>query len=156
MLFYYWSFKGEQTSMCSYFSISNKRRIQDRRAATPPPLKKLGFVFVNFDNYTQFYFDCSQHTMFTICILFIILTTKTYIGYIMWRGIKTNPRPKNSTAPGPRPPVSKFLDPSLQKQSLLHIYNTRSHKKITNRWGGGEPVWECLVMTLMAGSKYIL
>ena len=26
-----------------------------------------------------------------------------HIGY-MWRGIKTNPIPKNSTAPGPRPP----------------------------------------------------
>ena len=45
-----------------------------------------------------------------------------HIGYV-WRGIKTNPRPKTSTAPGPRPPVLKFLDPPLETpcpRSLQH------------------------------------
>ena len=39
--------------------------------------------------------------MFTLCILFTTLAkTLEYV----WRDIKTNTRPKNSTAPGPRPP----------------------------------------------------
>ena len=42
--------------------------------------------------------------MFTLCILF------KHIGYVC-RGIKTNPRPKNSTTPLPRFAVLKFLDP---------------------------------------------
>ena len=34
-------------------------------------------------------------------------------------GIKTTLDPKNSTAPGPRPPVLKFLDPPLIGTSFL-------------------------------------
>ena len=41
---------------------------------------------------------------------FIHYSCYKHIGYV-WRGIKTNPRPKNSTVPGP--PVLKFLDPPL-------------------------------------------
>ena len=44
---------------------------------------------------------------------FIYYSCYKHIGYV-WRGIKTNPRLKNSTAPGPPPPpVLKFLDPPL-------------------------------------------
>ena len=43
---------------------------------------------------------------------FIHYSCYKHIEYV-WRGIKTTPRPKNSTAPGPRPPVLKFLDPLL-------------------------------------------
>ena len=60
---------------------------------------------------------------------FIHYSCYKHIGYV-WRGIKTNPKPKNSSAPGPRPPVLKFLDPLLhciwggplsQKNRFLYI-----------------------------------
>ena len=43
---------------------------------------------------------------------FIHYSCYKQIEYV-WRGIKTNPRPKNSTAPDRAPPVLKFLDPLL-------------------------------------------
>ena len=36
-----------------------------------------GFVLANFDCITRIYFDVSQYTMFTMCILFTTLATKT-------------------------------------------------------------------------------
>ena len=42
------------------------------------------------------------------------------IGYV-WKGIKTSHRPKNSTAPGPRPPVLKFLDPPLESDVGINV-----------------------------------
>ena len=75
-----------------------QRRIQYRR---PWFEYFLGFVFVNVDCITRIYFDFSQHTMFKLCILFTTLATKK-IGFV-WRGIRTNPGPKSSTAPGPAP-----------------------------------------------------
>ena len=63
------------------FQRSYQRRIQDRRAGHEPPgLKNLFWkvICVNFDCTTRTYFDFSQHTMFTISILFTTLTTKTY------------------------------------------------------------------------------
>ena len=53
---------------------------------------------------------------------FIHYSCCKHIGYV-WRGIKTNPRPKNSTAPGPRPPVLKFLDPPLSMGCIQSINN---------------------------------
>ena len=55
----------------------------------PPPFENMfWFVTVNFDYITRIYFNCSQHKICTICILFSIRTTKN-IGYVL-RGIKTN------------------------------------------------------------------
>ena len=39
--------------------------------------------------------------------------------YFVWKGIKTSYRPKNSTAPEPRPPVLKFLDPPLSMFNII-------------------------------------
>ena len=52
--------------------------------------------------------------------LFYHLLSLQNIEYV-WKGIKTFSDPKNSTAPGPRTPVLKFLDPPLQ-WSFLKIY----------------------------------
>ena len=70
------------------------------------------FVFENFDCITRIFFSCSQHTMFTICISFSTLATITYI--LCEGASKQSPDPTNSTAPGPRPPVLKFLDQPLR------------------------------------------
>ena len=48
-----------------------------RRARAPRFEIFWGFVFVNFDYLTRIYFDFSQYTMFTICILFTTLAPKT-------------------------------------------------------------------------------
>ena len=40
--------------------------------------------------------------------------------YFVWKGIKTSYRPKNSTAPEPRPPVLKFLDPPLSMFNYMY------------------------------------
>ena len=69
------------------------------------------FVFENFDRITRIFFNCSQHTMFTICFSISTLATKTY--NVCEGASKQSPDPKNFTAPGPRPPVLKFLDPPL-------------------------------------------
>ena len=56
----------------------------------PPVLKKnWGLFFVNFDCITRIYFDFSQHTMFTICILFTTLITKHRVCV---KGHKKNPQ----------------------------------------------------------------
>ena len=47
-----------------------------RRARAPQFEKKLRFAFANFDCITRIYFDFSQHTMFTISILFTSLLQK--------------------------------------------------------------------------------
>ena len=61
---------------------------------------------------------------------FIHYSCYKHIGYV-WRGIKTNPRPKNSTAPGPphSPPVLKFLDPPLSsfRLSVVITINARAY-----------------------------
>ena len=44
---------------------------------------------------------------------FIHYSCYKHIGYV-WRGIKTNPKPKNSTTQGPPPPFLKFLDSPLE------------------------------------------
>ena len=84
-----------------------------RRARAPPFWKKLGFVVVNFDCITRIYFDFTQYidiyytSMLNInnvyIMYFIHYSCYKHIGYV-WRGIKTNPKPKNCPAPGPRPP----------------------------------------------------
>ena len=53
---------------------------------------------------------------------FIHYSCYKHIEYV-WRGIKTNPSPKNSTAPGPRPPVLKFLDPPLGPAFIVTCYD---------------------------------
>ena len=58
------------------FSLKFGTKGESRTGA--PPEKILWFVFINFDFITLVDFDLSQHAMFTICILFIALTTKTY------------------------------------------------------------------------------
>ena len=57
------------------------------------------------------YFDFSHYTMSTLSF-FIHYSCYKNIGFV-WGGIKTNPRPKNSTPPGSRPLILKFLDPPL-------------------------------------------
>ena len=113
------------------------RSIQDRRAKKK---KKMGFVYVTFDNYTQFYFDWSQHTMFTTCNKYFQYFSYKNSGYV-WRSIKAN----HSTALGPRLLVSKFLGPPLQIFFKKWVCCTATRK----RFGGGEP----LVMTYVRGSK---
>ena len=46
------------------------------RGVPPPPGFQKKFVFINVDFITLIRFDFSQHTIFTICILFTTLTTK--------------------------------------------------------------------------------
>ena len=63
---------------------------------------------------------------------FIHYSCYKHIGYV-WRGLKTNPRPKESTARGPRPPVLKFLDPLLyfiwkMGKERVHNYSWNSNK----------------------------
>ena len=48
--------------------------IHDRHTGRAPIC--WGFLVGNFDCITRIYFDCSQHAMFTICILFTTLTKK--------------------------------------------------------------------------------
>ena len=79
-------------------------------------------------------FNCSWQTTFTICILFTILTEKT-IGYV-WRGIKTNPRPKYSTTlrrhPRDPPQTKTFGDKdrlAFIQKSLLLLFHKDSHKE---------------------------
>ena len=62
----------------SHIRRDEQRRILDRRAGRAPLglKKKMGFVIVNFDSIARIYFEFSQHTMFTICILFTTLTTR--------------------------------------------------------------------------------
>ena len=52
---------------------------QDRRNGLAPPCSKIfwGLVFEHFDRTTHIFFNCSQHTMFTICISFSTPTPKT-------------------------------------------------------------------------------
>ena len=55
--------------------------------------------------------------MFTICILFITVTTKTK--GMREGALEQSSDLKNYTAPGPCPPVLKFLDPPLLLQRVL-------------------------------------
>ena len=65
-----------------------------------------------FSLYIRNYFDFSQHAVFTKRILFSALSSKT--NGICEGTSKQSPDLKNYTAPGPRPPFLKFLDPPLQ------------------------------------------
>ena len=87
---------------------TTKADLGPARRARAPRFEKC--FELNFDCITCICVDFSQPAMFTICILFTSLLQKLRVCV---RGIKTNPRPKNSTAPGPRPPVLKFLNPPL-------------------------------------------
>ena len=87
----------------SHFSKSNHRHYYTSmikpkadRFRTGAKKKKLGFVFVNFDDYTQFYFDWLKST---ICNKYIQYFSYKNTGYV-WRSIKTN----HSNALGPRSP----------------------------------------------------
>ena len=40
--------------------------------------KIVGFVFENFDYITCIYLNCSQYAIFTVCIFFPTLTSKTF------------------------------------------------------------------------------
>ena len=80
--------------------IRIQRQIQGRRTGRAPPgLKKMGVCFWLY--MILFNMECLQYVFYSI------LYYKS-LGYV-YRGIKTNPRPKNSTAPGPRLTVLKFL-----------------------------------------------
>ena len=75
----------------------------NRARAPPPPStpvwKYFSFVFIILNCKRRIFFNCSQHAMCTICILFSILTTKAYT-YSMREGTsKQSPDPKNHTAP---------------------------------------------------------
>ena len=98
----------------------HQRRFQHRRAGRAPPCLNFffKFVFITFHCITRIYFNCSLHTMFTICILFSTLTTKHRV--CVKGASKQTSDPKNSTALGPRPPVLKFLDPPLYTYSEIH------------------------------------
>ena len=62
---------------------------------------------MNLNGETSIYFDFSQNTMFTICILFTTLTTKT-------KGMREGVSKQTPDLTIlPRPPVLKFLDPPL-------------------------------------------
>ena len=91
------------------FNLScSQRRIQVRRAGRNPRFKKIwGVICINFDCITRIFFDFGQNTMLNI--YFIHYSYDQNIGYV-WRGFKTNPRPRNSTTLGLCPPVLKFLD----------------------------------------------
>ena len=98
---------------CNNKFILKQRQIQHRRAGHVPPFEIFqGFVFVNFDCITRIYFNCIHHTMFTICTQFSTLTTKHKV--CVKGASKQISDAKNSTAPGTRPPVLKFLDPPLK------------------------------------------
>ena len=108
-----------------------------RRARPPPPrFKKIGkVVFVNFDCTTRTYFDFSQHTVFTISILFTTLTTKTYSK--CEGASKQIFRPKNILPRRDRaPPVLKFLDPPLliSVQLLKFNFLNRYKESIQQSW----------------------
>ena len=62
---------------------------------------------------------CKQHAMFTKRILFSALTSKT--NGICEGTSKQSPDLKNYTAPGPRPPVLKFLDPPMNCYAFLDL-----------------------------------
>ena len=114
-----------------------QRPIQDRLAGRPPPgLKKNGIVFINFDciqTYTLIFINiqCLQYVFYSLPLL-------QNIGYTCVKGYRN--RPKNSTAPGPRPPILKFLDPlhnSIESFPLIRVITTREWKvkwNITWRW----------------------
>ena len=87
-----------------------------RRACAPPPsLFEFFFLgggcFVNCDCITRVYFHRSHHAVLTICTLFSTVTNEHTV--CVKGTSKQTPDPMNSTAPGPRPPVLKFLDPPL-------------------------------------------
>ena len=70
--------------------------------ARPPFWKKLLGLFCKFWLYnTHILWIKSINHVYIM--YFIHYSCYKHIGYV-WRGIKTNPRPKNSTAPGPPPP----------------------------------------------------
>ena len=50
--------------------------VQMQTSARPRLKKKWGVAFLNFDCITCIYFNCIQHAMFTICLLFSSLTKK--------------------------------------------------------------------------------
>ena len=72
------------------------------------------FLKIYFWKFRQHYTHklyCNQHAMFTMCILFSTITNKAKA---MCEGAsEPSPDLKNYTAPGPRSPVLKFLDPPL-------------------------------------------
>ena len=79
--------------------------------ARPPFENIFGVVFVNLDCITRIYFNCINHGMCSMCILFFTLTTKAK--GMCWGASKQSPDSKKSTALGLHPPVLKFLAPPL-------------------------------------------
>ena len=68
------------TCTCMYFPLLTAFKGGSRTGAPgapPPRLKKKGTFFGKFSLYIRKYFDFSQHAVFTICILFTTLLTKT-------------------------------------------------------------------------------
>ena len=104
----------------------HQRRIQDRRAGRPPPprFKKNGIVFKNVDCIQTFTLiliniQCLQYVFYSLLLL-------QNIGYTCVKGHQN--RPKNSTAPGPRRPILKFLDQplnSIESFPLIRVITTR-------------------------------
>ena len=94
--------KKFKSPICHVFCVS--AAWHDKGGSTvdtpPPPFDFWAFVFVNVDCIIRIYFNCSQHAMFTICILLLPLTTKASR---ICEGYKKNPNPKNSTVSWPPP-----------------------------------------------------
>ena len=107
-----------------------------RRVRAPPFWKKLRVCFSKFWLYNTHILWFQSINNVNI-MYFIHYSCYKHIGYV-WRGLKTNPRPKNSTAPGPRPPVLKFLDPLLIPFIYMYMVSYSSDPK----WA--KPLWFCL------------
>ena len=83
------------------------------------------FYFRKFRQHNTHKLYCNQHAMFTMCILFSTITNKAKA---MCEGAsEPSPDLKNytCTAPGPRPPVLKFLDPPL-----VHHFSAKGNLKL--------------------------
>ena len=97
--------KQEIKKINSYFTKAHSGKADSglaHRACATLFENVLGLFFVNFDCITRIYFNCSEHAMFTIRILFTTLIIKTFV-YV--KGHQNNPHtprilPRRDYAPG--------------------------------------------------------
>ena len=96
------------------FNDRNQRRIQYRLTG-----RAFGFDFQNVDDLIRIYFNCSQHAMYAVCILFYTLTTKPRV---CMKEIQNNPQKQIILPRRPPPPFPDFEIPIRHSEWIFYKY----------------------------------